>query len=49
MELGNGETVRVVGIDTPEAGECGFQEAANNLERIVLNKRVRLTAGAQDN
>ncbi len=46
LELGNGETIRLVGVDTPEAGECGFDRAAATLERLVLWKRVRLTASA---
>lgn len=43
VELGNGETVRLVGIDTPEVGQCGYDQAAANLERLVLFKHVRLT------
>lgn len=42
LELGNGEIVRLVGIDTPEAGECGHERAADTLARQVLGKQVRL-------
>lgn len=31
------ERVRVIGIDTPERGECGFAAAADALSRLVLN------------
>lgn len=48
IELSNNESVRVVGIDTPERGECGFDEAAVNMERLVLGKRVRLTVTDED-
>lgn len=48
VELGNGEHVRIVGIDTPERGECGFAEAASNMERLVLGKRVRLRPSDED-
>ena len=48
MELGNGQTVRLVGIDTPEVGECGYERAAANLERLVLGKKVRLTVSDED-
>lgn len=48
IELGNGESVRVVGIDTPERGECGFDAATANMERLVLGKRVRLTVSDED-
>lgn len=48
VELGNGETVRLVGIDTPEVGECAYEGAATALERIVLGKRVRLGVSDED-
>lgn|GEM_PF-840299 len=46
---GTMETVRVVGIDTPERGECGFSEAGEALGRMVLDQPVDLVPGAQDN
>lgn len=48
VELGNGESVRVVGIDTPERGECGYAEATAHMERLVLGKRVRLGMSDED-
>ena len=48
LELGTGQTVRLVGIDTPEVGECGYQVASDNLARLVLDKRVRLTVSDED-
>lgn len=48
VELGNGETVRLAGIDTPEMGECAYEGAATALERIVLGKRVRLGISDED-
>jgi endonuclease YncB( thermonuclease family) len=42
LRLGNGETVRLVGIDAPEAGECGSERATDNLSRLVLGQQVRL-------
>jgi endonuclease YncB( thermonuclease family) len=42
------ERVRVIGIDTPERGECGFGEAADVLAGHVLGERVVLVPGAQD-
>lgn len=48
VELGNGESVRVVGIDTPERGECGYAEATAYMERLVLGKRVRLGMADED-
>lgn len=48
LELGNGQTVRLVGIDTPEVGECGYERAKHNLEGLALSKRVRLTVSDED-
>jgi len=45
---GTEERVRVIGIDTPERGECGFTEASTALSRITLNQQVTLVAGARD-
>jgi endonuclease YncB( thermonuclease family) len=48
IELGNGATVRLVGIDAPEAGACGSERAADNLARLVLGKQVRLKESDED-
>jgi endonuclease YncB( thermonuclease family) len=48
LELGNGEVVRLVGIDTPETGECGFEPAADSLARLVLGKPVTLGESDED-
>lgn len=39
--------VRLIGIDTPEVGQCGFAEASRNLRGSVGGQRVTLTPGAQ--
>lgn len=46
---GQKERIRVIGIDTPERGECGFADAAAALSRIVEGKVVTLVPGARDN
>lgn len=48
IELGNGAGVRIVGIDTPEVGQCGYDAATSNMARLVLNRRVRLTRSDED-
>ena len=48
LELGNGKTVRLVGIDTPERGECGFEEASSSLASLVLGGRVTLSISDED-
>lgn len=46
---GRQERIRVIGIDTPERGECGFADASAALGRIVQAKVVALVPGARDN
>jgi endonuclease YncB( thermonuclease family) len=48
VELGNGETVRLVGIDAPETGECGHDRATDGLARLVLGQAVRLLRPDED-
>jgi endonuclease YncB( thermonuclease family) len=45
---GTEERVRVVGIDTPERGECGFGPATSAMVELVLGREVELVAGARD-
>ncbi len=48
LELGNGETVRLVGIDTPEVGQCGYDRASVALGRLVTGRQVRLIRSDED-
>jgi endonuclease YncB( thermonuclease family) len=48
LELGNGETVRLVGIDTPEVGECGYDAASVALARLVSGRQARLGRSDED-
>ncbi len=48
VDLGNGQTVRLAGIDAPERGECGYAKATRNLEKLVLGKKVRLGESDED-
>ncbi len=45
---GSVERVRLIGVDTPERGQCGFTEAAQALERLTAGGQVALVAGALD-
>lgn len=42
---GNKESVRLLGINTPERGEVFYEEAKEFLEELSLNKSVRLEFG----
>lgn len=42
------ERVRLIGIDTPERGELGYEEARSALENLVLNKTITLVSQQGD-
>lgn len=44
IELENGQKVRLLGIDTPEKGCPGYQEAKKNMQDLVLAKRIVLVS-----
>ena len=48
VELANGERVRLLGIDTPERGECHFDIASQAMAGLVLGERVTLTRDGDD-
>jgi endonuclease YncB( thermonuclease family) len=48
LDLADGRRVRLVGIDTPEVGECGYAEASAALARLVLGRRVTLGMSDED-
>jgi endonuclease YncB( thermonuclease family) len=48
VDLSSGERVRVIGIDTPERGECGYAAATEYMESLVLGKEVTAVPGARD-
>jgi len=48
IELANGKGVRIVGIDTPERGECGYDRATAKMDHMVTGERVRLTMPGED-
>ena len=48
IELANGEHVRLRGINTPEVGQCGFEEASAAMRRLVEGERVVLTRAGDD-
>jgi hypothetical protein len=48
IDVTGGQRVRIIGIDTPEKGHCGYGEAMANMRDLVQGKNVVLTAGARD-
>lgn len=49
IELENGHGVRLIGIDTPERGCPGYQEAKKNMQDLVLAKRIVLVSDGKQN
>jgi endonuclease YncB( thermonuclease family) len=48
VDVSTGARIRVIGIDAPEVGACGADQATRAMEALVLGKAVALTAGARD-
>jgi Staphylococcal nuclease homologue len=48
VDVSTGQRVRVVGIDTPERGECGYEEASDRMTALVGGAAVALVGGARD-
>ena len=48
FELGSGEIIRLLCIDTPEVGEEGYEEATIFLENLILFEEPTLEADIQD-
>jgi endonuclease YncB( thermonuclease family) len=46
--VSTGDKIRLIGIDTPERGECGYQEATDRLAQLVDGRTIALEAGARD-
>ena len=45
---GRTEKVRLIGIDTPERGRCGYDESGDRLSKLILNSKVQLVPGGTD-
>jgi endonuclease YncB( thermonuclease family) len=46
VDVSNGERVRLIGIDSPEVGQCGADAATARTTADVLGRQVMLTSGA---
>lgn len=40
--LKNGGRIRILGVDTPEKGECGYEQAKARLSDLIMDKSVKL-------
>ena len=48
LDINTSERIRFSGINTPETGECYYQEAKNKLAELVLNKDIFLEKDISD-
>jgi micrococcal nuclease len=48
VKVSGGTRVRLIGIDTPERGQCGYREAGDALEALIAGRPVLLVPGARD-
>jgi len=48
VDVGGVGRIRVIGIDTPERGACGFESATQAMTVLLLGRRVTLVPGAVD-
>ena len=46
IDVAGAGRIRIIGIDTPERGECGYAPATALMARLVLGRDVTLTAVA---
>ena len=46
--LGDGQRVKLLGVNAPELGNCGSEEARIQLRELVFNKTIRLTEEKRD-
>ena len=47
IKVAGGQSVRLIGIDTPERGQCGYTEAAFVLASLIRGRPVVLVPGAR--
>jgi endonuclease YncB( thermonuclease family) len=48
IKMSDGSTVRLIGIDTPERGQCGFDESSAVLAQLIVGQNITLVPGARD-
>jgi endonuclease YncB( thermonuclease family) len=48
IAMSDGSRVRLIGIDTPERGQCGSDEASALMASLITGKNITLVLGARD-
>ena len=48
IDIENGDRIRLSGINAPETGECGYDEASDALTELIIGKQVYLEMDETD-
>ena len=48
LDLSDGTVIRLIGIDTPESGQCGYGDATAVMAGLVTGFDITLVSGARD-
>lgn len=48
IKINGNDTIRLLGINTPERGELYYKEAKEFLEKLILNKTIKIERGKED-
>ncbi|MFZ2152606.1 MAG: thermonuclease family protein [Microgenomates group bacterium] len=48
LVVDNNQEIRLANIDAPEKGLCGFEEAKNEMEKLTLNKKIKIVGKTND-
>lgn len=48
ITMSDGSKVRLIGIDTPERGQCGYDESSAVLTQLIAGQNITLVPGARD-
>jgi endonuclease YncB( thermonuclease family) len=48
ITMSDGSKVRLIGIDTPERGQCGYEESSALLAQLIEGQSITLVTGARD-
>ena len=45
INMSDGSTVRLIGIDTPERGQCGYEESSAALFQLIVGQNITSSRG----
>ena len=48
LVIDNNQEIRLANIDAPEKGLCGFEEAKSEMEKLALNKKIKIIGEVND-